>query len=82
MKTDIELLASLSAHLGQLPKGTKAISLRLPIKGITDTAELQRVVAIAEAKWFLENLVQSTGPGGPVWTFDLTARGTEALQLD
>ena len=82
MKTDTELLASLSAHLHKTPGITKSVSLRLPIAGFDDADELRRVVEVAEAKWFLENIVRGAGPSGPAWTFDLTARGVEAFALD
>lgn len=81
-KTDLELMASLAAHLRPLREPRKSLTLRLPIPGLDDADELRRAVHVAEAKWYFENVTQTVGSDGASWTVDLTGRGAEALGLD
>ena len=86
MKSDKELLASLSRHLRNSGRTARrsfeAITLQAPLPEFDGPAEIGRAVELAEAKWFVDRVVRSEGTIGPKWTFDLTGRGAEALDLD
>lgn len=82
-KSDDALLAIFKAHLRRhYPGGTGRVVLRWPLPGFTSPEEIDRIVQMAEEKWFVENVVRGAAPGSPTWSFDLTGRGREGLQLD
>jgi hypothetical protein len=92
VKSDNELLASLSRHLhgskGRFhdSKGGAtsfdAITMQAPLPGFDGAAEIGRAIELAEAKWFVDHVVRQEDKAGPKWTFSLTVRGAEALDLD
>jgi hypothetical protein len=81
VKSDQELISSLAAYLRSAPNRRTA-ALELPIAGFQDADELHRVVELARAKCFVENIVRTDSARGPRWIFDLTTRGSEAMGLD
>lgn len=81
--SDDDLLTRFKAYLRRHDPGHAGrVVLRWPIVGFTSPDEVQRVVELAEAKWFVENIVRGMAPGSPTWSFDLTGRGREGLGLD
>lgn len=82
VKSDSELLTTLGKHLRRLrPTAGKAVLVAAPVPDLADE-EIDRALALAEAKWFIDRLVRSTASAAPHWTFDLTTRGAEAFDID
>jgi hypothetical protein len=82
VRTDNDLLASFAEYLRRSPAKRRGFRLHLAGSGFDSLAELKRVIELAEQKWLVENVLRSDSPGTMAWTFDLTTRGAEALQLD
>lgn len=83
VNSDSELLAALGKYFRSTrPQIGKPIVVTLPVPGLENAERVARALALAEAKWFINRLARSGEGASTKWTFDMTARGAEAFDLD